>query len=151
MEGYIPERDSAGNIIAAPPAPFAAKSVAAGKMFRRVHGVTATLAAEGDTAIELVVPYNLAKINEIVVLWCPEGVTVDFEVFDTPTGAISTVPNAKLNQFGFGAGVAKDNFRDRSDYDADLIKDMKLKATIHNPTTTTKTVCVNFILHEVKP
>jgi hypothetical protein len=132
------------------PTPFASKTIEGLKIFRRVHGVTGTLNPNGDTVIMLIVPYLKAKINKLELLWLPEGVTVDFKVYDTPTGTISTVPNFMLNQFGFGAAISKDWHEDESDYDADLIQNMKIECTLHNPTNVVKTVGVNFHLHEVK-
>lgn len=137
--------------------PFAAKELNGKKLFKRVHGVTAVL--NGETKIELVVPYNECKINTIQILWAPEGLTGDFKVYDTPTGTISgaspatgytAIPNLMLNQFGHNVGIGKDYFEETSNYDADLIKDMKLELTLYNPNLETKTICVNFILHELK-
>lgn len=129
--------------------PFDSKKLSDGKsLFRRVHGVKQTLS--GDTDFDLVIPYNQCKINGLEIVWAPAGLQVDLKVYDTPTGTISTVPNYMLNQFGFGTGVAKDFYEETSNYDADLIKDMKVKCTILNPDSLTDTICVNFILHEVK-
>lgn len=138
---------------------FAAKTLPDGrKLFRRVHGVKKTLS--GDTKFELVIPYNQCKVNAMEIVWAPEGLQADLKVYDTPTGAITAtlaatnytaIPNFMLNQFGFDAGVAKDFYEEASQYDADLIKDMKLEATLKNPGNSTKEVCVNFILHEIKP
>lgn len=159
MEVDPTPRDSQGRPYFVRP-PFTDKAVSNGKLFRRVHGVTAVIVANGDTVVELVVPYNQAKINQVQVVWVPEGLTCDFEVYDSPTASMQAaagvpeqyrVPNAKLNQFGFNVGIASDEYFDESSYDADLLKDMKLKATIHNPTSVTKTICVNFVLHEIKP
>lgn len=156
--GVIPDRDTSGNIVNYY-SPFSSKAVKEGKIFRRLHGVVSALLASGDSTVELVIPYDKAKITGVELLWFPEGVTTDMEVFDTPTGAIqlaagvppeSVVPNKKLNQFGFTAGIGKDFHKDVSEYDADLIKDMKIKLTFHNSSTTAKNVCTNFLLHEVR-
>lgn len=144
---YIPERDSSGNIINVV-APFTAKTTKDGKLFRRLHGVTVELVAAGDTVVEFNVPYIKCKITEVQVAWAPEGVTVDLQVLDTPTGTISTIPNYMLNQFGFNVPIQKDFHKDASTYDADLIQNMKIKLTLHNPSTA-KTIGVGFVLHEV--
>lgn len=128
--------------------PFASKTIGDKKLFRRVHGVKKTLS--GDTTFDLVIPYDACKINAIEILWAPECLQADLKVYDTPTGAISTVPNYMLNQFGFDAGIAKDFYVESSNYDADLIKDMKVEVVLKNPANSTKEVCVNFILHELK-
>lgn len=140
--------------------PFAAKVTQDGKkLFRRVHGVTHTLS--GDTQFNITVPYIQCKINKLEILWAPEGLCVDLEVFDShnyigsyqqflgvPEGAFTA--NLKLNQFGFNAGVAKDFYEEMSNYDADLYKDFIVRATIKNPDNLTNKICINFILHEVK-
>lgn len=153
----IPERDSSGHIIQGR-SPFAVKEIDGKKLFKRVHGVIIDC-VEGDNTFDLVIPYDTAKLNQIDVLWADEGCTVDFKVYDTPVGTISSnleatnytaIPNLMLNQFGFGAGVAKDHFKQHSEYDADVIKDMKLQAVITVPTGGAKKMCVNFILNETK-
>lgn len=129
--------------------PFASKSLKDGKLFRRLHGVTANLAASGDTTVEYSVPYSRCKITGIQIVWAPEGVTVDLEVLDTPSGAISSVPNLKLNQFGFNAPISEGFHKDVSSYDADLIKDMKIRLTFHNSSQTSKLIGIGLILHEI--
>jgi hypothetical protein len=134
--------------------PFSSKTFGSKKLFRRVHGVGFTLndsnTNSGITVVNFTIPYSQVKITEAEILWAPEGIFVDFEVYDTAVGTYSTIPNFKLNQFGFGLGVAKDVFCDDSSYDADLYGGMVIRATFHNNTNATKTMCVNFILHEVK-
>jgi len=136
---------------------FASKSIGEKRLFKRVHGVKTTLS--GDTVVDIVIPYNECKVDKIEILWAPKGLTVDFKVYDTPAGTITStlaatgytaIPNFMLNQFGFDVGVAEGEFREESKYDADLIKDMKLELTIKNPANLTDEVCVNFTLHELK-
>lgn len=132
--------------------PFSDKRLPDGKkLFRRVHGLKLTLTPEGNSTLEFTIPYAACKINEVSIVWAPEGVQADFEVYDTPTGAISTVPNLKLNQFGFNVAVSKDHFKDVSAYDADLIQDMKLKVILKQGAgyTSAKEVGINIVLHEV--
>lgn len=129
--------------------PFDAKKLPDGKsLYRKVHGVKKTLS--GDTTFDLVIPYNFAKITGVEVVWAPAGLQCDMKVYDTPTGTISTIPNYMLNQYGFDVGLAKDFYEENSNYDADLIKDMKIECLIKNPNNLTDEVCINFILHEVK-
>ena len=66
-----------------------------------------------------------------------------------PTGTFSTVPNYMLNQFGFNVVVSELLYSDKSDYDADLIKDMKVKLVYKNDTNASKEVGVNITFHEV--
>jgi len=139
------------------PSPFADKQIGDKKLFRRVHGVKKIL--NGDTTVSLVIPYVQCKINAIEIVWAPIGLQADLKIYDTPTGAITStlaatgytaIPNFMLNQFGFGAGVAKDFYSESSNYDADLIQDMKVEVTLTNPSNHTDEVCVNFVLHELK-
>lgn len=154
---YLPDRDSNGHIILHQN-PFAAKEIDGKKLFKRVHGATKACVA-GVNEIEFTVPYAQVKLNKIEIMWAPEGCTVDFEVYDSVDGLIqqsmgvpaeSVNPNFHLNQFGFGAVVAKDYYEQHSEYDADLIGGMRVKCEITCPTGTDKTIGVNFILNELK-
>ena len=145
----VPERDSQGKVINRL-APFGSKELDGKKLFKRVHGVVVACST-GLNTFDFVVPYNNAKLNMLEIMWAPEGCIADFKVYDTPTGTISTIPNYMLNQFGYGAGVSKDIYTQHSEYDADVIKDMKLSCELTLPTgATTKDICVNFILNELK-
>lgn len=129
--------------------PFDAKKLPDGKsLYRKVHGVKKTL--NGDTTFDLVIPYDNAKITGVEVVWAPVGLQCDMKVYDTPTGTISGFPNLMLNQYGFDVGLGKDFYEENSNYDADLIKDMKIECLVKNPASLTDEICVNFILHEVK-
>lgn len=134
--------------------PFASKLFGSKKLFRRVHGIPFTLnnssVDSGITVVDFTIPYAQAKITAAEILWTPEGIFIDFEVYDTSTGTYSTVPNHKLNQFAFGLALSKDYHEDTSDYDADLYGGMIIRATFHNSTSITKAMAINFILHEVK-
>jgi hypothetical protein len=130
--------------------PFASKQLCSGKkLFRRCHGIVVSLPANDSVSGEIVIPYNQCKINKVEVVWAPEGVTANLEVYDTPTGTLSGYPNVKLNQFGFNVAIAKDFHADESQYDADLIKDLKVKVTLTNSTDVAKNVGINFFLHEL--
>jgi hypothetical protein len=130
--------------------PFSAKRFGQYGLFKRLTGIVATLEASTTTTVDFVVPYNNCKIDGVDLLWFPEGVTANFKVLDTPTGSISTVPNYMLNQFAIGCVVAKDFHQEKAQYDADLIKDLKLRFEFINSTSTTKTIGINLHLHEVK-
>lgn len=131
--------------------PFASKALPDGKrLFRRKHGKTVTLATNGNTVVEFVVPYAQAKINTCELVWFPEGVVVDFQVFDTAAGSYSGTPNAMLDQFGFDVPIAKDWSLDKSEYEADLFMGMIIRATFKNNTAVTKTVGMSVVFHEVK-
>lgn len=140
--------------------PFASKEMPDGKkLYRRVHGVQVTLAANGNTDMIFEVPYNWCKITGARLLWFPEGVKADFFVLDSVGGIAQlaaglppefVVPSKVLNQFGFDVNCAVDFFADDSPYDADLYLGMKFKAVLKNDSATSKVVAINFVLHEVK-
>lgn len=132
--------------------PFAAKEVPAGKLFRRKHGFSSSEISAGQTGtIILSVPYNTVKVNEFEFINCSEGDTVNFKVLDTPTGTLSTTPNYLLNQFGFSCQMPTGFYKDFSQYDADLIKDMQIQIEYTNNSGSAKTIKGNIVYHEVKP
>jgi hypothetical protein len=144
------EKDSEGNIVTRI-FPFKSKITKYGKMYRRKHGFVSEDVAAGDTVtIDLPVPYNNVKINEIEFINCLDGDTCNLQVLDTPTGTFSTIPNCMLNQFGFEVQLPNGPFKDHSDYDADLIKDMDVRLIYTNNSTVTRKVRGNIVWHEVK-
>lgn len=131
-------------------APFADKILPDGRrLYARVHGVSASVSGAPDN-IDFVIPYNTCKLTGIEILNGLIGDTVNLKVLDTPTGTISGVPNMVLNQFGYDVNVAKDFYSRESKYDADLIKDMKIRIEYDSIATLPANVYVNFIIHEVK-
>lgn len=155
----IPDRDASGNVVKKDLA-FKSKAVEGGKLFRRKHGFKIVdIPAGQSVTLELNVPYNAVKINEIEFVNCKVGDTVNFKVKDTPTGTISAtlvatnftaIPNLVLNQFGFDAELPDGFYRDVSEYDADLIKDMKIVIEYTNNGTETFTARGNVTYHEVR-
>jgi hypothetical protein len=135
--------------------PFFDKKIGNSSLFRRTHGYKELLPAQNNNIdglvfINCVIPYNKAKINKMEVLFCPEGVKCDFEVYDTPTGTLSGIPNFMLNQFAFDLNIRENYHVDESHYDADLIKDMKIEIHFKNSSLISKIVGVNFHFHELK-
>lgn len=120
------------------------------KIFRRKHGVSKSIASGAADTIEIIVPYNLAKINKIELINCNNGDLVNFKVYDNAAGTISTVPNYMLNQFGFDVVVPDGFYVDESNYDADVIQGMKIEITYRNNTGSDKIVGMNVTLHELK-
>lgn len=127
--------------------PFASKTINGKKLFKRIHGMHKECVV-GDNVFEFVIPYNVCKITGIEMINGESCDDVDLEVYDTPTGLISTIPNLKLNQFGFGVCVSKDYYEHKSEYDADLYKDMKIE--VHYHAQVAKKIGINFILNELK-
>ncbi len=131
-------------------APFADKVLPNGKrLYTRVHGIQASVSGAPDT-IDFNIPYNNCKLTGIEILNGLTGDTCNLKVIDTPSGTISGVPNAVLNQFGFDVNVNKDYYKRESAYDADLIKDMKIRVEYDSIATLPANIYLNFILHEVK-
>jgi hypothetical protein len=130
--------------------PFSAKELDGGvKLFRRKHGVSATIPANSSGTISLVIPYPQCKIDQAEIVNCAVGDTVDLKVYDTPTGTISTVPNFMLNQFGFGVTMPDNFYVDKSNYDADLIQNMKVEVTYYNNSASPRDIGVNITLHQL--
>lgn len=119
------------------------------KLFRRAIGIQTTLNSEADTVIEFEVPYAWCKITSIEIVGLPEIMKADLFIMDSNAGTYTGVPNYQLNQFGFNVNVAKNYYKDHSEYEADLYMYMVVKVVIKNHTTNTSTVGINFTLHEV--
>lgn len=121
------------------------------KLFRRAHGIKQTLNANGNTTIEFEVPYTWAKITTMEVVGLPEMMQVDVTVHDTTTGTYSQTGISKfqLNKFGYDINIAKNYYRDHSEYDADLYQGMFIRMVIKNTTNLTPEIGINITLHEV--
>ena len=146
----MPERDSNGRVINSSERPFATKEIDGKSLFKREHGIVVNCSA-GANVFELTVPYAHCKMNEAKIVWQPSGCTADFEVFDDANGTYSTIPNYKLNQFGFNVGLAEKAHHSTCRYDADVYLGMVVRCTITCPTgMTAQDICVNFILNELK-
>ena len=132
--------------------PYASKSNATHKFFKRIHGAyNSSIANTATGNIEFVVPYNQAKIAKIELFNCSFGDTCNVKFLDTPTGTISTVPNYMLNQFGFNTELPDGTYKSKSEYDADVIKDMKIVIEYTNNSGSAKRVGMNIHLDEMVP
>lgn len=151
MSSFIPDRDSNGYpIYRIETNPFSDKKLVDGKkLFRRKHGMSLNCPANSSTAFNFVVPYALAKINELEIINSAIGDTVDFKVYDDPSGTISGTPNLMLNQFGFDVNITEKHYKDKSDYDADAIQDMKIEITYKNNDSTARVVYMNIVYHQL--
>lgn len=113
------------------PNAFASKQIEGKKVFRRKHGQIVDC-LQGETKIDFVVPYERAKINLLEIVNGQAGDTVDLKVYDNAAGTISGVANQLLNQFGFDVALCDGMYKDKSDYDADVIQGMKIEVTYKN-------------------
>jgi hypothetical protein len=140
--------------------PFASKLLKDGsKLYRRKHGYKETILANSNKEILINVPYANCKINKLEIIDGNALDRIDMMVLDTPTGTISAtleatgytaIPDLMLNQFGDNVVISELLYSDKSDYDADLIQDMKVKIVYYNDTNADKEVGFNVIFHEVK-
>ncbi len=128
--------------------PFSAKTDPATgkKLYKRDTGKSFSVSA-GSNNCDYVITFDQMKITGVEIIGAEIGDYCDFEVYDTPTGTISTIPNAKLNQFGYSVNITKDFYKRECQYDADVIKDMKIRIVFNS--VTAKTIYVNYIIHEV--
>jgi len=81
--------------------------------------------------------------------WGTGASDVELKVKDTAAGTYSTVPNMVLDAFGITVNIAKDYWKGRSEYDADIYVGMVLEFTVNNTSNITKVVGVNMVFHEV--
>lgn len=130
--------------------PFADKHLADGSsLFRRKHGVRIDVPGNSVVPIQLTVPYAKCKIDEVEIVNCTAVDTCDFLVRDNSAGTFSSTPNSVLNHFGFDVNLSDIYYTDVSNYDATLYKTMIVEVTYANNEATTKSIGVNFVLHEV--
>ena len=133
--------------------PFASKELPEiqKKLFRRAHGITATLNALGNTEIEFVIPYNWVKITTMEVVGLPQIMQADVTIHDNTLGTYSGTGISKfqLNKFGYDINLAEKYYRDHSEYDADLYLGMIIRLVIKNSSELTPTIGINITLHEV--
>lgn len=131
--------------------PFASKELPdiQKKLFRRAHGFQHNLVANSENIIEFIIPYAWCKVTTLEIINLPAMMQCDLTICDTSTGTYSTIPNYKLNQFGFNVNVAKNYYKDHSEYDADLYLGMKVCLILKNTSNFTDTIGINLTLHEV--
>ena len=137
--------------------PFASKKLPDGRdLFKRVHGVGATVSANSTLNIDFIIPYAEVKFSGAEIEGCALKDTVDFTVHDTDTNLISGLDvgtygaNFKLNQFGFSVQMRDATYTNTSNYDASLVSGMVLRCTYTNSSNTDRYIGVNYELHEVK-
>jgi hypothetical protein len=130
--------------------PFGSKVLPGNKkIFTRIHGTSLDVQGSADN-IDFVIPYNTCKIIGVDIIGAKVGDKANFKILDTPTGTISGTPNLMINQFGFNVGIYPECYQYRSSYDADLIKDLKLRIEYDAiDELLPRNILVNFILHEI--
>jgi hypothetical protein len=127
--------------------PFSSKNIDGKGLFKRVHGIQKECLV-GENIFTFVIPYTQCKITEIEIIGASNCDRVELEVYDNPSGTISGIPNRLLNQFGFMVNVSKDYYSQKSEYDADMIKDMMIE--VHVYSSIVGIIGINFNLNELK-
>lgn len=126
---------------------FASKMLGTKKLYKRVVGIKSDVSV-GDNVIDWTQTFPWAKFMEIQFFNCEIGDYVDLEIYDTSTGTYSTIPNYKLNQFGFAANLCKEFYSHKSEFDADIYVGMIIRIIYHS--VSAKNIGINFVMNEVK-
>lgn len=148
MSSIIPNRDRDGNHVVYM-APYSSKSNNTHKFFKRIHGTKENCTSGQVTNIDFVIPYNNVKIYKFELIGTQEGDTCNLKFYDTPTGTISGVNNYMLNQFAYNVSLpGAEVYTNSSQYDADAIKDMKVRVEYTN-NGTTKDISFNIHMDEL--
>lgn len=150
-EGHVWLESGNSKVNIAHVTPFADKVTPEGyKLFKRKHGfVIENIPAGGSKEEKFNIPYGLAKILGAEIISGFSGDYLDFFVYDNPDGDISGYPDIKINQFGFSVYVCEGFYEEKSQYDADLIQDMKIGVKYYNTGSEVISVYVNLDIHEV--
>lgn len=127
--------------------PFASKAIGTKKVFARMTGKKFPVTV-GLNTLNFLIPKNEMKMNGVEITNGKVGETVNFKVLDTATGTISTIPNFMLNQFAFDVNLPDGFYSQKSDYDADVIKDLVIQIEI--TAVESRDLCVNYLIHELK-
>lgn len=127
--------------------PFAGKVLGEKKIFSRMTGKKFPVTV-GVNILDFLIPKTEMKMNGVEITNGKVGETVNFKVLDTATGAISTIPNFMLNQFAFDVNLPDGFYSQKSNYDADVIKDLVIRIEI--TAVEARDLCVNYLLHELK-
>lgn len=128
--------------------PFASKTIGKLKFFRRKHGYSFSL-IDGIGSLTILVPYNACKINEIEIVNCSAMDILSLKIMDRDINPVSGYTGIMLNRFGFDVRTPPDFYKDTSEYDADVYKNMKILIEYQSEILT-KNIGVNIVFHEVK-
>ena len=125
-------------------------------LFKRVHGVSASIGAGATVNIDLAVSYPQCKFSGAEIFGTDQGDTLNYLILDTDTNTYSGLDvgtygaNFQLNQFGFDVQMPPVQYANTSNYDADLYQGMIVRCAYTNNTGSTKIIYSNLWLHEVK-
>ena len=108
-------------------------------VIRRKHGLGKHKTKKGETlTVDYKVPYNHCKIDELEIIGAKEFDEISLE-------SIAGLSSLKV---GFDVVLPNGQYKDKSDYDADLYKDMIIRLT-YLPETDGR-VGFNIVLHELR-
>lgn len=128
--------------------PFADKVLSNGKkLYNRTTGKTFELVV-GENTLDFTVPFNEVKFNGLEINDGKKGEKVTLQILDTASGAVSTIPNYMLNQFGDKVNVPNGFYRRVSDYDADLFLGLQIRVIYE--AIEARTIGINYMIHELK-
>lgn len=103
---------------------------------------------EGSNTLTYTATYAWSKLIGVEALNCEALDTVNFKVYDTPTGTYSGHANILLNQFSYTLNLPKDYYMRLAQFDADLYVGMIIEITYVSKSN--KRIGINFLLNEVK-
>lgn len=126
-------------------------------LFKRVHGVNASIGSGQTVNIDFSVPYTTSKFTAAEIMGADIGDVLDFTVHDDANNQYSGLSvqtygaNVQLNKFGFAVEMPPGGFyQNTSNYDADLYYGMVVRCRFTNNGNATKYIGMNVWLHEVK-
>lgn len=132
--------------VASTPA-FASKVFGTKSLFKRIVGKQYSLVV-GDNTLLYAETFPWVKFISLEIINGEVGDYCSLYILDTATGTYSTVPNAPLNQFGYGANIGAGFYVQRSEFDADIYAGLQIK--IVYTSVSAKTVGINYVMNEVK-
>lgn len=128
----------------------ASKTLADGKkIYKRVVGIRNAI-SQGPNEILWTCPFAWVKFLGVEFTGTKHGDYVDLFVLDKTVSPLYGVPDAVLNQFGFEANMFEGDYQHKSEFDADLYQDLKIKIVYNSIDTKSSPLGINFIMNEVK-
>ena len=128
---------------------FSSNYVTDGKLFKRKHGYSFSIAANELKPFEVVVPYASCKIDRVEILGCSLGDSVNFKILDDDLGTYTAIPKQQLNQYGFGVKLSEGKYQDQSKYEANLTSGLYIAFEYQENSSQAKDIYINIDFHEV--
>lgn len=129
--------------------PLATNAAPNGKSyFERRMGFQQSLAAGANTFAWAQSTFPSAQVYAVEIVGGEAGDFVDFNVLDSTTGMLTTIPNYKLNQFGFSYNVAPNYQLCQALFPAQVPRNLQFQFVYSSKSA--KTIGINLIFNEVK-